>query len=180
MTAPIAAWQQAVTTAWNSLAAGQPGPPGDRDRQVRHAIDRARSAIGTQYAWGGGNKTGVTQGETDHGGDADAHGDYTHTGFDCSGLMMYAFGDNPATHVIRGSQNEYNTGGTQVPYAQREPGDMIFYGGPTSIHHVALYTGKNAQGQDMMVEAEESGTRVHEVPVRITGDLSRTVVRPIK
>jgi hypothetical protein len=32
----------------------------------------------------------------------------------------------------------------------------------------------------MMVEAEESGTTVHEVPVRVNGELMKTVTRPIK
>lgn len=182
MTAPITAWKQAVDAAWTAISSvPPPAPPGSRDRQVQHAIDRARSKIGRPYAWGGGNQYGETQGEHDNGGDADQHGDWKHTGFDCSGLMEYAYGDNPTSTVMRNAANEYNNGGDHVPYAQREPGDLLFYANSTDgIHHVALYTGKNAQGQDTMVEAEQSGTNVHEVPVRVTGELMKNVVRPIR
>lgn len=178
MTAPVTAWQQAVNSAWDALQAAAPAPPGDRDRRVQQAINRARSQLGVAYSWGGGNQNGPTFGVRD-GGVADSYGDYLHKGFDCSGLMEYAFAGSGA-NVVRPAAAE-SRDGQQVPWAQREPGDLLFYANKTDgIHHVALYTGKNAQGQDMMVEAEQSGTRVHEVPVRVNGELMKNVTRPIR
>jgi cell wall-associated NlpC family hydrolase len=51
-----------------------------------------------------------------------------------------------------------------VPYAQRLPGDMLFWDNGTEIHHVSLYIGN---GQ--MIEAASSGTRVRVAPVRPAG-----------
>jgi cell wall-associated NlpC family hydrolase len=146
--------------------------------RVQRVIDRARSQIGVPYAWGGGNANGPTLGQRGTNADADAHGDYKITGFDCSGLMQYAFAGSGAT-LSRPAATEA-TDGEHVPWTQREPGDMLFYANSNGIHHVALYTGKNAQGQDMMVEAEESGTSVHEVPVRLNGELQHYVTRAIR
>jgi cell wall-associated NlpC family hydrolase len=175
--AAVAGWRQAVNAAWQSLAA--PGPA-DRQGRVQQVIDRARSQIGVPYSWGGGNRNGPTLGVQD-GGVADTYQDYAHKGFDCSGLMQYAF-TGAGVNLDRPASTEA-TEGEHVPWTQREPGDMIFYAydnGAGEIHHVALYTGKNAQGQDMMVEAEESGTTVHEVPVRATNELVKSVTRPIR
>lgn len=128
---------------------------------ARTAITRAVSQLGVPYAWGGGNSSGPSLGVRD-GGVADSYGDYTKIGFDCSGLMIYAFaGVGISLPHYAGYQY---LAGKQVPLAQMQPGDLITYsndGTPTGIHHIALYIGN---GQ--MIEAQQSGTYVKVSPVR--------------
>ncbi|HEY1974026.1 MAG TPA: NlpC/P60 family protein [Pseudonocardia sp.] len=126
-------------------------------------INRALATIGTSYAWGGGGQTGPSKGIRD-GGEADEFGDYRKIGFDCSGLMMYAFG-GVGIGLPHYSGYQYNQG-TKVPIAQIRPGDMLFWAEDGNIHHVALYIGG---GQ--MVEAPYSGGRVRVTPVRYGGGL---------
>lgn len=133
------------------------GPAGS---SIEAVIARALSKIGLPYAWGGGNASGPTRGIRD-GGVADRYGDYNKIGFDCSGLMIYAFAGVMSLPHYSGYQY---TSGRQVPLSQMRRGDMLFYGGPGGIHHVALYLGG---GQ--MVEAPQSGLRVRVAPVRYGG-----------
>jgi cell wall-associated NlpC family hydrolase len=128
---------------------------------VQAVINRALSQLGVPYAWGGGNAYGPTQGIHD-GGVADAHGDYNKVGFDCSGLMIYAF-------AAAGKRLPHYSGyqaqaGRRVPLSQKAPGDMLFWATHGRIHHVALYIGGNR-----MVEAPYSGSRVRVAPVRYGG-----------
>jgi cell wall-associated NlpC family hydrolase len=117
--------------------------------------------VGVQYAWGGGNASGPTRGVRD-GGIADAYGDYNKIGFDCSGLMVYAFA-GAGIRLPHYSGYQY-TSGRRVPLAQRRAGDLLFWSTGGVIHHVALYLGGG-----MMVEAPYSGGRVRVVPVRFGG-----------
>jgi cell wall-associated NlpC family hydrolase len=103
-----------------------------------------------RYSWGGGDSSGPTVGIRD-GGVADSFGDYRSVGFDCSGLMIYAFAGVQSLPHYSGYQY---TAGRQVPRSQMQAGDMIFYGN-SGIHHVALYIGN---GQ--MIEAPYSGSQV--------------------
>ncbi len=128
---------------------------------VRTVIDRALSQLGVQYSWGGGNSAGPTLGVHD-GGVADAFGDYHKVGFDCSGLMIYAFA-GAGVSLPHYSGYQY-TAGRQVPLADRRPGDMLFYDEDGEIGHVALYV-----GDGMMIEAPYSGARVRLVPMRFPG-----------
>jgi len=126
---------------------------------VAQVIDRALSQIGKPYAWGGGNDDGPTKGVRDGGNGGDQHGDYRKIGFDCSGLMIYAFGAAgiPLPHY---SGYQYNQG-RKVPISQIQAGDMLFWADNGRIHHVALYIGG---GQ--MVEAPYSGAKIRITPVR--------------
>ena len=126
--------------------------------KAQAVIKRAVSQLGVPYAWGGGNSAGVTQGIRD-GGTADSYGDFAKVGFDCSGLMMYAF-------VAAGVPLPHYAGyqylvGKQVPLSELQLGDMVFYS-PSGIHHVALYIGGG-----MMIEAPESGSYVSVTPLRL-------------
>lgn len=125
---------------------------------VSTVIDRALAMIGTTYAWGGGTGSGPSRGIRD-GGVADRHRDYRKTGFDCSGLMLYAF-KGVGVGLPRYSGNQYNSG-KKVPIKDIRPGDMLFWSNGRRIHHVALYLG---DGQ--MVEAPYSGGKVKISPVR--------------
>jgi cell wall-associated NlpC family hydrolase len=126
---------------------------------VAQVIDRALSQIGKPYAWGGGNDDGPTKGSHDGGRGGDQNGDYRKIGFDCSGLMIYAFGA-AGIGLPHYSGYQYNQG-KKVPISQIQPGDMLFWADNGRIHHVALYIGN---GQ--MVEAPYSGAKIRVTPVR--------------
>jgi cell wall-associated NlpC family hydrolase len=128
--------------------------------RVQTVINRALSQRGVIYAWGGGNYNGPTYGVRD-GGVADSYGDYRKIGFDCSGLMMYAFA-GAGVYLPHYSGYQYNSG-RKVPLSQMAPGDMIFWG-PGGGTHVALYLGGG-----IMVEAPHSGAVVRISPVRYGG-----------
>lgn len=142
---------------------------GSRKEQIETVIARAKSQIGVPYAWGGGDATGPTRGIRD-GGVADRHGDYRKTGFDCSGLMVYAFaGVGIALPHYTGYQYNY---GEKIDPAQMQRGDLIFYG-PEAEHHVAIYL-----GDGKMLEAPQSGSHVQISDVRWSG-MSPSAVRLI-
>ncbi|MGW4771028.1 NlpC/P60 family protein [Nocardia sp. NPDC004278] len=127
---------------------------------VETVVDRAISQLGVDYAWGGGDEDGPTLGIHD-GGVADSYGDYDKVGFDCSGLMIYAFA-GIGVSLPHYSGYQYNAG-TRVPVGQRTRGDMLFWG-PNGSEHVALYLGNGK-----MVEAPQSGEVVRVSPVREGG-----------
>ena len=85
---------------------------------------------------------------------ADRHGDYQKIGYDCSGLMIYAFA-GVGIELPHYTGYQYNSG-PKFPAAEMQRGDMIFWSG-----HVALYLG---DGQ--MIEAPQSGDVVKISPVR--------------
>jgi len=121
------------------------------------------------YAWGGGDENGPTRGIRD-GGVADSYGDFGKVGFDCSGLMIYAFaGIGISLPHYTGYQY---TAGTQIPSSEMRRGDMIFYG-PNASQHVGLYLGDGT-----MLEAPQSGSHVMISPVRWDG-MTPYVVRMV-
>lgn len=136
------------------------GATGDPETRVETVVARAMSQIGVTYAWGGGNHYGPTLGIRD-GGNGDAHGDYAKVGFDCSGLMMYAF-SGAGILLDHYSGYQYQAG-RQVPVSEAKRGDMLFWGAGGS-QHVALYLGN---GQ--MIEAPQSGSNVKISDVRWAG-----------
>ncbi|HET6499764.1 MAG TPA: NlpC/P60 family protein [Amycolatopsis sp.] len=143
-------------------AAPASGPaPSTVEATIEGVVARARSQLGVPYAWGGGNANGPTLGIHD-GGVADEFGDFRKTGFDCSGLMIYAFAGVASLPHYSGYQY---TAGRHVPLSQMRRGDMLFWGTDGDIHHVALYL-----GDGMMIEAPESGLAVRVTPVRY-GDI---------
>ncbi|QJY48555.1 NlpC/P60 family protein [Pseudonocardia broussonetiae] len=122
---------------------------------AQRVIDRAMSQLGVQYVWGGGNGRGATTGIPGPAGDP---GD--RVGFDCSGLMLYAF-NGAGVSLPRVSRNQFNAG-RKVPITDLQPGDMVFYRkGGAPIHHVAMYIGDNR-----MIEAPYTGADVRVVPLR--------------
>lgn len=135
-------------------------PPVGGSAAIEMVVDRAMSQLGVAYAWGGGDEDGPTLGIRD-GGVADSFGDYNKVGFDCSGLMVYAFA-GVGVSLPHYSGYQYNAG-TRVPVGDRERGDMLFWG-PNGSQHVALYL-----GDGKMVEAPESGDVVKVSPVREGG-----------
>jgi cell wall-associated NlpC family hydrolase len=113
------------------------------------AAHRALSQVGVPYAWAGGGVYGPSRGVCDPSNGAP--NDCYVTGYDCSGLAMYAWGENWAHYAA----TQYVTAGHYHPSAgDLRPGDLIFwsFGGLWAIHHVAIYIGN---GQ--IVEAPYSG-----------------------
>ncbi|WP_187352091.1 NlpC/P60 family protein [Allosaccharopolyspora coralli] len=143
----------------SSGSTGEVGAPAGDSVEV--AVDRALSQLGVTYAWGGGNANGPTKGIRD-GGVADSYGDYQKVGFDCSGLMIYAFA-GVGVELAHYSGYQYDSG-TKVPLSQMQRGDMLFWEDGGRTHHVAMYLG---DGQ--MVEAPYSGSQVRVTSVRYSG-----------
>lgn len=131
------------------------GPP--NAAVVNAAISFARAQLGDPYLFGG------------RGPDA----------WDCSGLTMMAYsaaGLAIGGHSVSAQYNRAATRGQLLPYAQAQPGDLIFYshGGAASgsKYHVAIYIGG---GQ--MLEAPSPGKPVRIVTVR-NYDRIPVVARP--
>jgi peptidoglycan DL-endopeptidase RipB len=119
---------------------------------VEYVIKRAGSQMGVPYSWGGGSLDGPSKG-VDDGANIN--------GFDCSGLMRYAFA-GVGVLIPRFSGDQYNAG-RHIPQDQARRGDLIFYG-PGGSQHVTMYLGN---GQ--MLEASSLAGKVTVSPVRKPG-----------
>ena len=119
---------------------------------IEYVIKRAGSQMGVPYSWGGGTLNGPSKGVGDGA---------NINGFDCSGLMRYAFA-GVGVLLPRFSGDQYNAG-RHIPPDQARRGDLIFYG-PGGGQHVTLYLGN---GQ--MLEASGSAAKVTVSPVRRPG-----------
>jgi cell wall-associated NlpC family hydrolase len=127
-----------------------------------YVIRRAMSQMGVPYSWGGGTAAGPSHGIDDGAGTV---------GFDCSGLILYAFA-GVGIKLDHYSGSQYNEG-RKIPSSQMRRGDVIFYG-PGGSQHVTLYLG---DGQ--MLEAPYTGSSVKVSPVRTSG-MTPYVVRYIE
>ncbi|MGW2613139.1 C40 family peptidase, partial [Streptomyces mirabilis] len=126
--------------------------------RVRTVLDAALSQRGVPYSWGGGSTNGPSTGiccspSGKSGADI--------TGFDCSGLTLYAY--------AKAGVQLPRTAAAQAGVGQRIPaslgtsalkaGDLVFYayapGHDSTIFHVGIYVGS---GQ--MVNAARPGTVV--------------------
>lgn len=127
-----------------------------------YVIKRAGSQMGVPYSWGGGNAAGASTG-IDSGSNT--------VGFDCSGLILYAFA-GVGIKLPHYSGSQYDLG-RKIPSSQMRRGDVIFYG-PGGSQHVTLYLGN---GQ--MLEAPFTGSHVKVSPVRTSG-MTPYVIRYIE
>lgn len=131
------------------------GPP--NAAIVNAAIAFARAQLGKPYQFGGSGPNS----------------------WDCSGLTMMSYsaaGLAIGGHSVSAQYNRAATRGQLLPYAQAQPGDLIFYsyGGSASgsKYHVTIYIGN---GQ--MLEAPSPGNPVRIVTVR-NYDRIPVVARP--
>jgi cell wall-associated NlpC family hydrolase len=92
----------------------------------------ALSAVGVPYRWGGASLAG---------------------GFDCSGLVRWAYG-RLGVEVPHSSYALFDLG-RQIALSQMKPGDLVFFSG---LGHVGLYLGGGR-----MVHAPQSGRLVEVV-----------------
>jgi hypothetical protein len=129
----IAALTSAITGS-GPLAGLAPGGSGDA---VTLAIVYARAQLGVPYRWGG---------ET-----PDA-------GFDCSGLVLAAYA-TAGIALPRTAQTQYDAGPLLPPGTPPAPGDLVFFGTPTHVHHVGLVIDGSH-----MIDAPHTGAVVREEP----------------
>lgn len=124
---------------------GGSGPPATRvtgppSAAAQTAISYAEAQIGLPYEWGGNGP---------------AVGDI---GFDCSGLTQAAYAA-AGISLPRTAAEQYTATPHVPPGQPLEPGDLVFYGDATYIHHVGIYIGNG-----MMVDAPQPGTDVRIEP----------------
>ncbi len=119
------------------------------------AINYACGQVGLPYEWGGNGP---------------ADGD---KGFDCSGLTMAAY--NAAGITSSHAPRRRNT--TRARWYLRGqpllPGDLVFYGTPSKVHHVGLYIGGGK-----MIQAPETGQLIQNSSYRWSGDDYLAASRP--
>lgn len=109
---------------------------------VQPAIEAAQSAIGAPYASGA---TGPSS-------------------FDCSGLMVYAFGQAGIT-LPRTSFAQYETG-TEVPLTEIQPGDLVFFDTDGSgASHVGI-----ALSAETAISATSHGVMEHPIHTGYWGE----------
>ena len=103
------------------------------------AVSYAESQIGTPYVWGGTSPK---------------------TGFDCSGLVVWAYG--LAGVVVPRVANDQWQDEPHVVMNQLVPGDLVFFGSGSYAEHVGIYIGNGA-----MVDAPYTGAdvRIDTIPM---------------
>ena len=101
------------------------------------AVKIALEAVGTPYRWGGESPA---------------------TGFDCSGLVRWAYG-RVGVDLPHNSYALYSEG-RRVPESGMQPGDILFFEG---LGHVGLYLGRGR-----MVHAPQTGRNVEVVRLAST------------
>ena len=118
---------------------GMPGqPPGGGDRAT--VVQAALTQVGSAYSWGGA-----------------APG-----GFDCSGLVMWAF--QQAGIALPHSSQALAHGGEPVALSDLQPGDVLtFY---SDASHAGIYI-----GDGMMVHSSTYGVPVRVVPMNSSGPI---------
>ena len=106
------------------------------------ALAAAESYLGLPYVWGGASRAGV----------------------DCSGLTMLAW-QTAGISIDHSAYWQYKET-TRVAITALEPGDLLFYyfigDGSDPVTHVAMYVGVSPSGQQMVIQAPETGRSVEE------------------
>jgi cell wall-associated NlpC family hydrolase len=122
--APVAA----VADAAASAAGGGGGGAGP---QALAALKEAQKYTGTAYRYGGSTPQ---------------------TGFDCSGLVQWAYA-KAGIQIPRVTDAQFAAGnGSPVDRENLKPGDLIFFGKPGNIYHVAI-----SMGGDKFLHAPKTG-----------------------
>jgi peptidoglycan DL-endopeptidase CwlO len=134
--AVIQAEQQAASTTSIAEVAGT--------AQGLAAVKAAESQIGVPYVWGG-ETPGV--------------------GFDCSGLVQWAWAKAGIT-IPRTTETQYPALLHVVP-TDLQPGDLLFYfnlDDDNEVDHVVMYVGSGPFGVDTTIAAAHTGTDVAYAP----------------
>ncbi|MFI1184260.1 NlpC/P60 family protein [Streptomyces sp. NPDC020799] len=145
-----------------SIPSGPSGGKMTTAEQIAAAITAADGQIGIPYSWGGGSASGPSTGSccSPNGSSGGSI-----TGFDCSGLTLYAYA-KAGISLPRTAAEQY-AATEPVKRQEMRPGDLVFYGSsPGSIHHVGIYVGGGH-----MIEAPRPGTQVRYAPIDSMSDL---------
>lgn len=142
-------------------------PPGaPPSAKAKAALDAAKSMLGKPYCWAGGDAHGPTHGTGGPGCDAGV------TGFDCSGLVLYAWAQ-AGLNLPHLAADQARIG-RRVPLAQARPGDLVFLSNPADgLHHVAMVWSIAADrptGAGQIIEAQDFNVPVHIRPWRGTAE----------
>jgi cell wall-associated NlpC family hydrolase len=122
---------------------------GTGDTQQMAAVQAAVSQLGVPYVFGG-EEQGV--------------------GFDCSGLVQWAWGQAGVT-IPRTTEVQWPSI-THVSLDALEPGDLLFYynlDGDDQVDHVVMYTGSGPYGTDTVIQAPFTGATVSYSPIFTEG-----------
>lgn len=104
-------------------------------KQSSDVLSRAVNVLGTPYVWGGSSPK---------------------KGFDCSGLVKYAFNDVADVDLPRTSNAMAQGHGVKVAKGDLKPGDLIFFNIKSRrVNHVAIYL-----GNDRFIHAPRRGKSV--------------------
>ena len=113
------------------------------------ALHYAESQIGVPYVWGG-ETPGV--------------------GFDCSGLVQWAWAKAGIT-IPRTTESQWPAM-VHVPLTALQPGDLLFYynlDGDHLVDHVVMYAGSGPWGSSTIIAAAHSGVPVSLAPIFTAG-----------
>lgn len=113
------------------------------------AVKNAESQIGVPYVWGG-ETPGV--------------------GFDCSGLVQWAWG-KAGISIPRTTETQWPSL-LHVSLTDLQPGDLLFYynlDGDDEVDHVVMYVGSGPWGVDTTIAAPYTGTNVSLAPLFTSG-----------
>ncbi len=141
----------AATTAANQ-AGGATGPVGGSasgGSAGMAAVQAAVSQLGVPYVFGG-EQAGV--------------------GFDCSGLVQWAWAQAGVT-ISRTTETQWPSL-THVSLDALEPGDLLFYynlDGDDQVDHVVMYAGSGPYGTDTVIQAPFTGATVSYSPIFTEG-----------
>jgi cell wall-associated NlpC family hydrolase len=109
------------------------------------AVRAAESQIGVPYVWGG-----ETPG----------------AGFDCSGLVQWAWAKAGFT-IPRTTETQWAEL-RHIPLTALQPGDLLFYynlDGDDQVDHVVMYVGSGTWGSSTIIAAAHTGTDVSLAPI---------------
>ena len=141
----------AATTAADQ-AGGTTGPVGGSasgGSAGMAAVQAAVSQLGVPYVFGG-EQPGV--------------------GFDCSGLVQWAWGQAGVT-IPRTTETQWPAL-THVSLDALQPGDLLFYynlDGDNQVDHVVMYAGSGPYGTDTVIQAPFTGSTVSYSPIFTEG-----------
>jgi cell wall-associated NlpC family hydrolase len=114
---------QPTVPGQNPMGAQGAGSTSLRDKIIATAMQQ----LGTPYSWGGGGLGGASRGFAQGAGTV---------GFDCSSLLMYAFGKN--NYSLPRVSYEQLKRGERTSVSSLRPGDLV---GFRDGSHIALYIG---------------------------------------
>jgi len=97
-------------------------------------------------------------------------GEEAGVGFDCSGLVQWAWGQAGVT-IPRTTETEWPAL-THVSLDALEPGDLLFYynlDNDDQVDHVVMYAGSGPYGTDTVIQAPFTGSTVSYSPIFTEG-----------